>query len=110
MMASERANTCRLKTPVEFAMRTVGDVPGFEGSILRVILAAVHVAIKEDEQPAKGLWHIKNNLSDYWGGRDMLKQLLAFLKDTRDISNMPHWIASAKMAEHLYVLVDNDSV
>ncbi|MDR3320288.1 MAG: hypothetical protein LBS77_05085 [Desulfovibrio sp.] len=30
LMSNERANTCRLKTPTEFAMRTVSDVPGFE--------------------------------------------------------------------------------
>ncbi|MDR1132984.1 MAG: DUF1156 domain-containing protein, partial [Synergistaceae bacterium] len=110
MMANERANACRLKTPTEFAMRMVGDVPGFEESTLRLVLAAIHIAIKEDEQPNKGLWHLKNNSRDYWGSRDMLKQLLAFLKDTRDIANMPHWAQSAQMAEHLYVLVDNDHV
>jgi hypothetical protein len=110
LMANERANTCRLKTPTEFAMRTINDVPGFEDSTLRLVLAAIHVAIKEDEQPTKGLWHIKNSLPDYWSSRDMLKQLLSFLKDTRDISNMQHWAQSAQMAEHLYVLVDNDHV
>ena len=110
LMASERANTCRLKTPVEFAMRTVSDIPGFEQSTLRLILAAIHIALKEDENPNKGLWHLKNNLPNYWGARDMLKQLLAFLKETKDIANMPHWTASAQMAEHLYVLVDNDHV
>ncbi|MCL2165646.1 MAG: DNA methylase, partial [Oscillospiraceae bacterium] len=110
LMANERANTCRLKTPTEFAMRTVGDVPGFEESTLRLVLAAVHVAIKEDEKPDKGLWHIKNNLADYWSSRDMVKQLLRFLKDTRGIANMQHWAESAQMAEHLYVLVDNDHV
>ena len=110
LMANERANTCRLKTPTEFAMRTVGDVPGFEDSPLRLVLAAIHIAIKEDEIPDKGLWHIKNNLPDYWGGRDMLKQLLHFLKDTKDIANMPHWREAAQMAEHLYVLVENDHV
>jgi len=62
LMANERANTCRLKTPSEFAMRTVGDVPGFEESTLRLVLAAIHIALKEDEQPDKGLWHLKNNL------------------------------------------------
>ncbi len=110
LMANERANTCRLKTPIEFAMRTVRDVPGFEESILRLVLAAVHVAIKEDEAPEKGLWHLKNNLPDYWGSRDMLKQLLEFLKDTKGIANMPHWEESAKMAEHIFVLVDNDHI
>ena len=110
LMANERANTCRLKTPSEFAMRAINDVPGFEDSTLRLILAAIHIALKEDGKPDKGLWHIKNNLSDYWGSRDLLKQLLSFLKDTRDISNMPHWKEAAQMAEHIYVLVDNDHI
>ncbi len=110
LMANERANTSRLKTPSEFAMRTVGDVPGFEESTLRLVLAAIHIALKEDEQPDKGLWHLKNNLPDYWGSRDMLKQLLVFLKDTKDIANMPHWREAAQMAEHIFVLVDNDHV
>jgi hypothetical protein len=110
LMASERANTCRLKTPSEFAMRTIGDVPGFEESTLRLVLAAIHIALKEDEQPNKGLWHLKNNLSNYWGSRDLLKTLLRFLKDTKDIANMPHWKEAAQMAEHIYVLVDNDHI
>ena len=110
LMANERANTCRLKTPQEFAMRTIGDVPDFESSTLRLILAAIHIAIKEDENPEKGLYHIKNNLPDYWGSRDMIKQLLAFLKDTQGIENMPHWEEAAQMAEHIYVLVDNDHI
>ena len=110
LMANERANTCRLKTPAEFAMRTVNETPGFEESTLRIVLAAIHIALKEDEKPDKGLWHLKNTLPDYWGSRDMLKQLLRFLKDTRDIANMPHWKESAQMAEHIYILVDNDHI
>jgi hypothetical protein len=110
LMANERANTCRLKTPQEFAMRTINEVPGFEVSTLRLVLAASHIAVKEDEAPDKGLYHLKNNLPDYWGSRDMLKQLLAFLKDTKGIANMPHWQEAAQMAEHIYVLVDNDHI
>ena len=110
LMASERANLCRLKTPSEFAMRTINDVPGFESSTLRLVLAAIHIALKEDEKPEKGLWHLKNSLPDYWGSRDMLKQLLRFLKDTRDITNMPHWKEAAQMAEHIYIMVDNDHI
>ena len=30
-------------------------------------LAAIYISIKEDGKPEKGLFHIKNNLSDYWG-------------------------------------------
>ena len=110
MMANEHANTARLKTPTEFAMRTVGDVPDFEQSTLRLVLAAIYIAIKEDKNPEKGLWHIKNNLTDYWNSRDMLRQLLFFLKDTQSIDTMPHWKECAQMAEHIYVLVDNDRI
>lgn len=110
MMASERANTARFKTPTEFAMRTVSEVPDFEQSLLRLVLQAIHIAIKENEAPEKGLWHLKNNLNDYWNSRDMLKQLLAFLKDTKDIDTMPHWSEPGQMAEHIYVLVDNDHI
>ncbi|GAB6172801.1 DUF1156 domain-containing protein [Paradesulfitobacterium aromaticivorans] len=110
LMANEKANTARLKTPVEFAMRSLNEVPDFESSTLRLILAAIHIAIKEDGRPEKGLFHIKNNLPDYWGSRDMIKQLLEFLKDTKDIGNMPHWAESAEMADHLYVLVENDHI
>ena len=110
LMASERANTARLKVPQEFSMRTVGDVPGFEQSILRLVLASIHVAIKEDENPEKGFWHIKNNLADYWGRRDMLRQLFSFLKDTEDIDTMPHWHEAAIMASHIYTMIDNDHI
>lgn len=110
MMASEKANSARLKTPQEFAMRNISDVPDFEESILRLVLAAIHIAIKEDENPEKGLWHIKNNIADYWNKRDMLKQLLSFLKDTENIDTMAHWHEAGIMASHIYTLVDNDHI
>lgn len=110
LMASEKANTARLKTATELAMRTVSDNPDFEKSILRTVLAAIHIAIKEYGIPEKGLFHIKQQVPDYWGNRDMIKQLLLVLKDTKDIENMPHWVESADMADHLYVLVDNDHI
>ena len=109
LMANERANSARLKTPTEFAMRTV-DVAGFEESMLRLVLAAIHVAIKENENPEMGLWHLKVSLPDYWNSRDMIKQLLSFLKDTKDIDTMPHWKECGQMAEHLYTLVENDHI
>ena len=110
LMANEKANTARLKTPQEFAMRIINDVPDFEQSILRLVLAAVHIAIKEDENPDKGFWHIKNNIVDYWNKRDMLRQLLTFLKDTEDIDTMLHWHEAAIMASHIYTLINNDHI
>ena len=110
LMANEKANTARLKTPTEFAMRSINDLPDFEKSILRTVLAAIYIGIKENGIPEKGLSHIKNYIPDYWGSREMLKQLLLFIKDTKDIENMTHWAESADMAEHLYVLIDNDHI
>ncbi len=111
LMANEKANSARLKTPSEFAMRQINEVPNFENGILRLIFEAIHISIQEDEQPDKGLWHIKNTLQEkYWNTRDMLKQLLAFLKETSAIATMSHWHQAAQMAEHLYVLIDNDHI
>lgn len=110
LMANEKANTARLKTAFEFAMKTISDNPDFEKSVLRIVLAAIYISIKEDGVPEKGLYYIKSNVVDYWSSRDMIKQLLRFLKDTKDIDNMPHWLESADMAEHLFILVDNDHI
>ena len=111
MMASIRANTARLKTPVEMAGRTINDVPDFEKSLLRTIFMGIYTGIKEDENPSKALGYIKNELPYYWDKREMILQLISFIKDTKDIDNMaPHWEQSANMAELLYSLVSNDSV
>lgn len=113
MMASERANNARLKTPLEMAARTMTDVPDFDKSLLRTIFMGLYIGIKEDENPTMALNYIKNELPDYWdqNRRDAMKQLLSFIKDTADIGNMaPHWEQCANMAELLYSLVINDSV
>ena len=111
MMASEKANTARLKTPFEMAGRTINEVPDFENSLLRTVFMGIYTGIKEDENPSKALGYIKNELSNYWDKRDMIKQLLSFLKDTKDIDNMtPHWEQSATMADLLHSLVTNDSI
>jgi hypothetical protein len=110
LMGDERANEARLKTPTEFAMRSARNVPGFEESTLRTVLAAIHIAIAEDENPEKGLAHLRNEVTNYWDNRDKLRVLLAFLRDTQNITTMPHWKDAGRMAEHIYNLVDNDHV
>lgn len=111
MMASEKANTARLKTPIEMAGRTINEVPDFENSLLRTVFMGIFTGIKEDENPSRALGYIKNELPNYWDKRDMIKQLLSFIKDTKDIDNMtPHWEQSATMADLLHSLVTNDSI
>lgn len=111
MMASERANTARLKTPYEMASRTIGDVLNFENSLMRTIFASIYVGIKEDMNPNKALSYLKNEISNYWDKREMIMQILSFLIDIKDISNMqPHWAESSEMAELLLTLVTHDSI
>ena len=111
MMASEKANSARLKSPIEMAGRTINEVPDFENSLLRTIFMGIYTGIKEDDNPAKALGYIKNELPNYWDKRDMIKQLLSFIKDVQHIDNMvPHWEKSAEMADLLHSLVINDSI
>ena len=71
----------------------------------------IYTGIKEDENPTKALGYIKNEMPNYWDKRDMIKQLLQFIKDTEDIDNMtPYWEQSAQMADLLHSLVTHDSI
>ncbi len=111
LMSNERANTARLKTPFEMAGRTMGDVPDFESSVMRTVFHGIYAGIKEEMDPQKALGFIKNELSGYWDRREMISQILSFLLDIKDISNMhPHWIESAEMAELLLAAVTHDGV
>lgn len=111
LMASEKANTARLKTPVEMADRSMNDVPDFQDSLTRTVFEGIYVAVKNDMNPKKGLDFIKNDIPNYWDRREMIIQILSFLVDIRDIGNMqPHWTDSAVMADHLLTVVRNDSI
>ena len=111
LMANERANTARLKTPFEMAGRTMSEVPDFESSIMRTVFHGIYVGIKEEMNPQKALGFIKNELNNYWDKREMIGKILSFLVDIKDISNMqPHWTESAEMAELLLAAVTHDGV
>ena len=111
MMASEKANTARLKTPVEMAGRTIREVPDFEHSVMRTVFEGIYAGVKEDNNPNKALGFIKSDLDNYWDKREMIQQILKFLIDIKYISNMQeHWGESSEMAELLLTLVAHDSV
>lgn len=111
MMANEKANSARFKTPFEMASRTMSDAPDFDKSLTRTVFQAIYSGIKEDMNPNKALGFLKNELPNYWDRREMIQQILSFLVDIKDISNMqPHWTDSASMAEMLLAMVKNDSI
>lgn len=111
MMANEKANTARLKTPYEMAGRSIKDVPDFEHSLMRTIFEGVYVGIKEEMDPNKALGFIKNEIDNYWDRREMIIQILSFLLDVKDITNMQkHWGEVSIITEQLYALVSHDSI
>ena len=109
LMANKRANTARLKTPSEFALRSVSDIPDFEESALRKVLAGIYIAEKE-ESPEKGLVQIKQEMPAYWQKRDMVKELLRFVKSAGQIDGLDHWKSPAAMADVLLIMVENDHI
>ena len=111
LMASERANSARLKTPYEMGDRSLNDVLDFQDSLMRTVFEGIYVAIKNDMNPSKGLDFINNDIPNYWDKREMIQQILSFLVDINDISNMQeHWADSAKMADALLTVVKHDSI
>lgn len=112
LMASEKANAARLKTPVECAERTFSDVPDFAHSLLRTLFAALYAGVRADHDPRTARDYLKTELgSAYWEQRDLIRRLLAVFIDTRDIGNMKkHWAASAEVADMLLALVASDGV
>lgn len=111
LMANEKANFARLKTPYEMASRTLSDVPDFENSIMRIIFQGIYVGIKEDMNANKALGFIKNELSNYWDKREMIQHILSFLVNIKNISNMQEcWTDTAEISGLLLALVAHDSI
>lgn len=109
MLASTKANTARLKTPKEFGMKNLGDHSDFGNSLLRNILVAIYLGIKE-EDTSKGRNWLKTEVPDYWNRRSSIIEILNYLSKTEYIDNMNHWKECAHEAFILKNLVDNDNI
>ena len=109
LMANKRANTARLKIQSEFVPLSVSDIPDFEESALRKVLAGIYIAEKE-ESPEKGLAQIKQEMLAYWQKRDMVKELLRFVKSAGQVDGLDHWKSPAAMADVLLIMVENDHI
>ncbi|HDK7163570.1 TPA: DUF1156 domain-containing protein [Clostridium botulinum] len=109
MLASTKANTARLKTPKEFAMKNLNDSSAFGNSLLRNILVAIHLGLKE-EDTSKGRNWLKAEVTDYWNKRNSIIEILNYLSKTEYIDNMQHWKECAHEAFILKNLVENDNI
>lgn len=109
MLGSTKANSARVKTPKEFAMRNINDNSVFGQSLLRHALASVYIALKEDNS-SKGLNWLKAEVTDYWNNRNILVEILNYLSKAEVIDSMEHWKECAHEAFILKNLVENDSI
>lgn len=109
MLGSTKANSARIKTPKEFAMRNINDNSVFGQSLLRHVLASIYIALKE-EDANKGLNWLKTEVNDYWNNRNMLVEILNYLSKVEVIDSMEHWKECAHEAFILKNLLENDSI
>lgn len=109
MLASTKANTARLKTPREFAMKNLNDSSTFGNSLLRNILVSIHLGLKE-EDTSKGRNWLKTEVTDYWNKRSSIIEILNYLSKAEYIDNMEHWKECAHEAFILKNLVENDNI
>lgn len=109
LLASTRANQARLKTAMEFGMRGLGGTDGFNNSLLRNVLAALHQAVKAEDTMRGRNW-LKNELPNYWNQRNIIVEVLNYISTLEHIESMPHWREEARYARLLAELVKNDGV
>lgn len=93
MLASNRANQTRFKTPSELRARNISDVGtvGFGGSVLRRLLRAVFETAEHEElDPRPARQTLSVDLGQvYWQERNRLIEMLTFLRTQGE--HLPHW-------------------
>lgn len=109
LMASTTANQARLKTPTEFGDRMLGDTNEFGKTLLRQVLKALEVAIKE-EDPAAGKQWLKTEVTDYWPQRAQIMTLLRYLSTLESYEALSHWSEALEQTTFVRALVEQDGV
>lgn len=109
LLGNTRANNARLKTASEFAMRGLNDNSKFGSSLLRNVLVAIYLSVKE-EDTMKGRNWLKTELVDYWNVRTTIIEILSYISSLQYIENMEHWKEDAYAASMLKELISNDSI
>ncbi|MDI3528939.1 MAG: putative methylase [Thermoanaerobacter sp.] len=109
LLASTKANQARLKTAYEFGLKGMNDNSEFGRSLLRNVLAALYISIKE-EDTTKGKSWLKSELPNYWNKRNAIVLILDYISTFEHISNMSNWEREAKYARLLRELISNDGI
>ncbi len=106
LLATDKANQTRLKTPAEFATKQLRDT-GFGSSLVRQVLFAIHEAVRTEDPQAGRVW-LRNELTDFWEKRKMMIHLLVWFS-ALGIS-LTHWQEPAAAARILAGVLENETV
>lgn len=109
MLASSKANAARVKTPVEFANRYMSDSHPLAGTLVRQILMAIYVSIKNDDATAGKNW-LRNEVPTYWTDRSKISEVFDAIVAFETVEGAEHWEQSVQYAKYVKSLVENDGV
>ncbi len=109
MLASSKANAARVKTPVEFANKYISDSHPLAGTLVRQILMAIYVSIKNDDATAGKNW-LRNEVPTYWTDRPKISEVFDAIIAFETVEGAEHWVDSVQYAKYVKSLVENDGV
>lgn len=105
MFAKTKANEVRFKTATEFKRANLGG-DNFAGSLMRHVLFALHETVTK-ENAREGVNYLNAELSDFWGNKKKIIEILRYLNRLAHIDHMPHWEADAEAAQTLAGAIEN---
>ncbi|BCC61102.1 MULTISPECIES: anti-phage-associated DUF1156 domain-containing protein [Bacillus] len=109
LLQNTRANQARLKTATEFTMKGMNDSSNFGNSLVRKVLVAIYLSVKE-EDTLKGRNWLKTEMEDYWNVRSNIIEILTYISSASHVENMEHWKKDAYTASILKELIANDGI
>ncbi len=105
MFANTKANEVRFKTGTEFKRSNLGG-DNFAGSLMRHVLFALHETVTK-ENAREGVNYLVAEVTDYWGNRKKIIEILRYLNRLAHIDHMPHWEVDAEAAQTLAGAIEN---
>ncbi|MEZ0535774.1 anti-phage-associated DUF1156 domain-containing protein [Caldicellulosiruptoraceae bacterium PP1] len=108
ILASTKANAVRVKTALELGMKGIGSNDAFHKSLLRNILVALYLTVR-DENTLSGFNWLKNE-TDFWNKRNIILEILNYLSTLDSFENMKQWEKEAYFAKLLKVYIENYGV
>jgi adenine-specific DNA methylase len=105
MFAKTKANEVRFKTGTEFKRANLGG-DSFAGSLMRHVLFALHETVTK-ENAKEGVNYLVAEVTDYWGNRKKIIEILRYLNRLAHIDHMLHWEVDAEAAQTLAGAIEN---